>query len=136
VKYSKNWQGDKNSSRKRGSSVISDGEVADRSYEKHEYHVLSSEQKNNLCVKCVKHSRVVNAQGGGGHGGKGGGKNNHAATLESMQITIATLGAKFDKLNIPDDDYDNLSYEEEGTGASNHSNKTLTFHSKKKGERS
>jgi hypothetical protein len=73
VNYSKTWQGDRHSPTKRGSSGISDGDMADRFYEKHEYYTLISEQKNNnLCLKRIKHGNVGNSQGGGGHRGKGG----------------------------------------------------------------
>jgi hypothetical protein len=55
---------------------------------------------------------VGNSQGGGGHGGKGGGKGGHTVTIKYIQLTIAALGAIFDKLNIPDDDSDDTSEDE------------------------
>jgi arginyl-tRNA synthetase len=76
--------------------------VDDRCYNKHEYHTLSSEQKNNLCIKRIKRGHVGNAQGGGGH-------RVHDVTINSIQSTIAELGAKFDKFNISDDYYDDSS---------------------------
>jgi hypothetical protein len=136
VNYYKNRQSGNNSSGKRGSSGISDGEVADRFYEKHEYHALSSEQNNNIRLKRVKRGHVGKAQCGGGRDGKGGGKGSHTVTIKSMHRTISELGAKYGNFNIPDDDYDDLSEDEEGAGASNSSNQAWTRQIKKKGKRS
>jgi hypothetical protein len=55
-------------------------------------------------------------------------------TLKNIQRTIAALGAKFDKFNIPDDDSEDWSEDEEGDGASNRSNEALTHQSKKNGK--
>jgi hypothetical protein len=97
-------------------------EVGDRFYEKHEYHALTSDQKNTLHPRRTKRGRVGKAQGRRGSGGKGGDKR-HA-----NQRNIAALDTKF---NIPDDYFNEMSEDEEDTDASNHSNQSLTCHSKK-----
>jgi hypothetical protein len=95
---------------------------------------LTPEQKNTLHHKRLNCVHVVNGQcGGGNKNGKGGGKDPQAPTLKSVARSIAALGAKSDKFNIPnedDDDEEESSEEEEGT--SNHSNSDLTRQSKKK----
>jgi hypothetical protein len=55
----------------------------------------------------LKRGNVGNGQGGGGNiNGKGGDKGPQAFTLNSMARSIAALGAKFEKFNIPNDDED------------------------------
>jgi hypothetical protein len=78
---------------------------------------------------------VDEAHGGGGNDGKGDGKSSHAMTSKSMQHTSAVLGVIFDKFNIPDDDSEDSTKDEEGVGVSNRSNQTSNGQSKKNGKR-
>jgi hypothetical protein len=120
-----------------GISYVSNATVYDRFFEKHEYHALTSEQNNTLCIKRPNRGHAGNGQGcGGNNNGKGGGKVPQAVNLKSMSRSIATPGGKFYKFNIPHDDGDqeeDPSEKEEGT--SNSSNSSLTQQSKKKKRR-
>jgi hypothetical protein len=109
-----------------GISNVSNTAVDDRFFEKHEYHALTPEKKNTLCLKRLKRGHVVNGHGGNGIGtGKG---NMKGPTIKSLTRCIAALATKFDKFSLPDDDDDEYSEEEEGT--SNCSNAALTRQSK------
>jgi hypothetical protein len=100
-------RGVKNSFGKRGSSGISNvsnAAVDDRFFEKHEYHALTPEQKNTLCLKRLKRGHVGNGHGGSGYGnGKG---NDKGPTLKSLNRSITALATKFYKFNLPNDDDD------------------------------
>jgi hypothetical protein len=61
VSYIKNMQSGNNSSNKRGSSGISNAEVADRFYEKHEFNTLTPENNNAICLQIVKHGHFGKA---------------------------------------------------------------------------
>jgi hypothetical protein len=116
---------------KRSSSVISNvsnAEVDDRLFEKHEYHALTPGQKNTLHLKCLKRGHVGTGHGVNGNGtGRGKGK---GPTIKSLARSIAALATQFDKFSLPDEDDDESSEEEEGT--SNRSNADLARQSKKK----
>jgi hypothetical protein len=119
-------KGSKNLFDKRGSSGIynvSNAAVDDRSFEKHEYHALTPEQKNTLRLERLKRGHVGNGHGGGGNGnGKG---NDKGPTLKSLNRSIAALAKKVDKFNLLNDDDDDESSEEEG-GTSNRDNAAMT----------
>jgi hypothetical protein len=119
----------KNSFGKRNSSEmsnVSNAEVDDIFFEKHEYHALTPDQKNTLRLKRLKYGHL-----GKGHSGNGNGKNSgKGPTIKSLTRSIAALTTKIDKFIFPDDDEDESSEEEEGT--SNRSNAVLTRQSKKK----
>jgi hypothetical protein len=58
-----------------GISNVSNAAVDDRFFEKHEYHVLSPEQKSKLCLKRLRSGHVGNGHCGNGNGtGKCSGK--------------------------------------------------------------
>jgi hypothetical protein len=86
----------------RGSSGISNvpnDAVDDRFFEKHDYQTLTSEKKNTLRLKRLKHGHVVNGHGGSGNGNdngkvKGKGK---GPTIKSLNRSIAALATKIDK---------------------------------------
>jgi hypothetical protein len=91
-----------------GISNVSNAAVDDRFFEKHEYHAMTPEQNNILCLKRLKHGHVGNGQGGGGNGnGKGNGK---GPTLESLNLFIVAMGAKFDKFILPNSIKFNVIY--------------------------
>jgi hypothetical protein len=124
-KGGKNSFGKHNSS---GISNVSNAAVDDRFFEKHEYHALTHENNNALCIKRLKNGHVGNGHGGNDNGtGKGNGR---GPTLKSLTRSIAALATKFDKFSLPDDHDDKSSEEEEGT--SNRSNASLTRQRKKK----
>jgi hypothetical protein len=109
--------------------------VDDLFYEKHEYLVLSSNQKNNLHLKHVKHGHVPNTEGGGNNGGnRGGGEGSPAASIKYLIQTLVAITTKFDKFNIPDDDDDDDDDDEssdEEEAPPNCSNSALTHQNKK-----
>jgi hypothetical protein len=113
-----------------GISNVSNANVDDRFFEKHEYNALTPDQKNTLRLKRLKRGHVGKSHtGAGNNNGKGNGK---AVTIKSLTRSIAALSTKIDKFSLPDDneDEDESSDEEEGT--SNRSNAALTRQSKKK----
>jgi hypothetical protein len=120
---------------KRGSSVISNnsnGDVADRFFDKHEYHTLTPEQKNNLRLKRLK--RLKRGHVGTGQNyrdDKSHAKGSKSSTIKQMQRTISALSSRFDKLGVPSDDEDECESEEE-TESPNRSNSALTPQTKKR----
>jgi hypothetical protein len=124
---------DKNSYGKRhstGISNVSNANVDDRFFEKHEYNALTPDQKNTLSLKRLKRGHVGKSHiVAGNNNGKNNGK---SLTIKSLTRSIAALSTKIDKFSLPDDneDEDESSDEEEVT--SNRSNAALTRQSKKK----
>jgi hypothetical protein len=114
-------------------SSNSNGDVADRFFDKHEYHTLTPEQKNNLRLKRLKRGHVGNGQSS--RDGKTHPKGSQSATIKQLQRTISALSSRFDKLGAPSDDEDERESEEE-TESSNRSNSAITCQSKKKGRKS
>jgi hypothetical protein len=112
----KNFFGKQSSS---GISNISNAAVDEKFFERHAYHALTSEQKNTLCLKQLKHRHFGNGHGGNGNGT--GKRNRNGPTI--------VMATKFDIFILPDDD-DESSVEAEGT--SNRSNYDLTRQSKNK----
>jgi hypothetical protein len=115
-----------------GISNVSNANVDDRFFEKHEYNALTPDKKNTLRIKRLKCGHVGKSHTGvGNHNGNNNGK---AFTIKSLTRSIATLSTKIDKFSLPDDnedeDEDESSDEEEGT--SNSSNAALTRQSNKK----
>jgi hypothetical protein len=114
-----------------GISKVSNANVDDRFFEKHDYNALTPDQKNTLRLKRLKRGHVGKSHTGAGkNNGKSNGK---AVTIKSLTCSIAALSTKIDKFSLPDDnenaDEDESSDEEEGT--SNRSNVALTSQSKK-----
>jgi hypothetical protein len=115
-----------------GISNVSNANVDDRFFEKHEYNALTPDQKNTLRLKRLKRGYVGKSHtGAGNNNGKGNGK---SVTIKSLTRSIAALSTKIDKFSLPDDnedeDEDESSDEEEGT--CNRSNSALTRQRKKK----
>jgi hypothetical protein len=113
-----------------GISNVSNANVDDRLFEKHDYNALTPDQKNTLRLKRLKSGHVGKIHtGAGNNNGKNNGK---AVTIKSLTRSIAALSTKIDKFSFADDiqDEDESSDEEEGT--SNRSNAALTRQSKKK----
>jgi hypothetical protein len=108
---------------------ISNAEVDDRFFEKHEYNALTPDQRNMLRLKRLKRGHVGKIHTvTGNNNGKNNGK---WATLKSLTRSIAALSTKIDKFSLPDDDDDDESSDEE-EGTSNRSNAALTRQTKKK----
>jgi hypothetical protein len=119
---------------KRGSSGISNnsnGDVADRLFEKHEYHTLTPEQKNNLHLKRFKQGHV--GTGKNSRDGKSHAKCSQSSNIKQIQRTIYALSSRFDKLGVPNDDEDECASEEE-TESPHRSNSALTHQTKNKGK--
>jgi hypothetical protein len=104
----KNTFGKRNSS---GISNVSNAAVDDRLFEKHEYHVLTPDQKNTLRLKRLKCGHVGNSYSGNGNGTmKSNGK---GPKIKSITRSIVALTTKIDKFSLPDDDDYESSEEEE-----------------------
>jgi hypothetical protein len=114
-------------------SSSSNGEVADRFFDKHEYHTLTPEQINNLRLKRLKRGHVGNGQSS--RDGKIHPKGSQSSTIKQMQHTISALSSRFDRLGVPSEDEDEYKSEEE-TESPNRSNSALTRQKKKKGNKS
>jgi hypothetical protein len=81
---------------KRGSSGMSsnsNGDVADRFFDKHDYHTLTQEQKNNLHLKRLKRGHVGNGQSS--RDGKSQPKGSQSSTIKKLQRTISALSSRF-----------------------------------------
>jgi hypothetical protein len=111
-----------------GMSSSSNGEVADRFFDKNEYHTLTPEQKNNLRLKRLKRGHVGNGQIS--RDGKSHPKGSQSSTIKQMQRTIYALSSRFEKLGVPSEDEDEYESEEE-TESPNRSNSALTRQKKK-----
>jgi hypothetical protein len=116
-----------------GMSSKSNGDVADRFFDKHEYHTLTPEQKNNLRLKRLKRGHVGNGQSS--RDGKSHPKGSQSYTIKQLQRTISALSSRFDKLVVPSEDEDECEYKEE-TESPNRSNSALTRQTKKKCKKS
>jgi hypothetical protein len=87
-----------------GISNVSNANVDDRFFEKHEYNALTPDQKNTLRLKRLKRGHVGKSHtGAGNNNGKGNGK---AVTIKSLTRSIAALSTKIDKFSLPDDNED------------------------------
>jgi hypothetical protein len=111
-------------------SNVSNANVDDRFFEKHEYNSLTPDQKNTLRLKRLKLGHVDKSHTGAGN--NNGNNNGKSVNIKSLTRSIAALSTKIDKLSLPDDneDEDESSDDEEGT--SNHSNAALNLQRKKK----
>jgi hypothetical protein len=109
-------------------SNVSNANVDDRFFEKHEYNALTPDQKNTLMLKRLKRGHVGKSHTGSGN--NNGKRNGKAVTIKSLTCSIAVLSTKIDKFSSPDGNEDESSDEEEGT--SNRSNAALTRQSKNK----
>jgi hypothetical protein len=126
-KAGKNSYGKRHST---GISNVSNANVDDRFFDKHEYNALTPDQNNTLRLKRLKRGHVGKCHtGDGNNNGKNNGK---AVTIKSLTRSIGALSTKIDKFSSPDynEDEDESSDEEEGT--SNRSNSALTRQKKKK----
>jgi hypothetical protein len=97
---------------KRGSSGMSNNsnsDVADRFFDKYEYHTLTPEQKNNLCLKRFKRGHVGNGQIS--RDGKSHAKGSQSSTIKQLQRNISALRSRFDKPVVPSDDEDECESE-------------------------
>jgi hypothetical protein len=110
----------------------SNSDVADRFLDKHEYHTLTPEQKNNLRLKRLKRGHVGNGQSS--RDGKIHAKGSQSSIIKQLQRTIYALSSRFDKLGVPSEDEDECESEEE-TESPNRSNSALTCKTKKKGKK-
>jgi hypothetical protein len=125
-KSGKNSYGKRHST---GISNVSNANVDDTFFEKHEYNALTPDQKSTLRLKRLKRCYFGKSHtGSGNNNGKNNGK---AVTNKSLTRSIAALSTKIDKFRLPDDNEneDESSDEEEGT--SNRYNAALTRQSKK-----
>jgi hypothetical protein len=124
---------DKNSYGKRqstGISNVSNANVDDRFFEKHEYNALTPDQKKTLMLKRLKRGHVVKSHTGAGN--NNGKRNGEAVTIKSLTRSIAALSTKIDKFSSPDDNEDDDESSEEEDATSNRSNSALTLQIKKK----
>jgi hypothetical protein len=92
-------------------SSSSNGEVADRFSDKHEYHTLTPEQKNNLHLKRLKRGHVGNGQIS--RDGKSHPKGSQSSTIKQMQRTISALSSRFEELGVSSEEEDEYESEEE-----------------------
>jgi hypothetical protein len=113
-----------------GISNVSNANVDDRLFEKHEYTALTPDQKITLRLKRLKSGHVGKSHiGAGNNNGKSNGK---AFTIKSLTRSIAALSTKIGKSSLPDDnEYEDESSDEEEV-TFNRSNYALTRQSKKK----
>jgi hypothetical protein len=106
VSFSRGKAG-KNSYGKRqstGISNVSNANVDDMFFEKHDYNALTPDQKNTLGLKRLKRRHVGKSHtGAGNNNGKSNGK---AVTSKSLTHSIAALSTKINKLSLPDDNED------------------------------
>jgi hypothetical protein len=113
-----------------GISNVSNANVDDILFEKHEYNALTPEQKNKLRLKRPKSGHVGKSHTGAGNNNvKNNGK---SVTIKSLTCSIAALSTKIDKFCLPDDNEDEDEYSDEEEGTSNRSNAAFTRQSKKK----
>jgi hypothetical protein len=113
-----------------GISNVSNANVDDRLFEKHEYNDLTPDQKNKLRLKRLKSGHVGKSHtGAGNNNGNGNGK---AVTIKSLTRSIAALSTKIDKFSLPDDNQDEDESSDEEGDTSNRSNASLTRQSRKK----
>jgi hypothetical protein len=126
-KAGKNSYGKRHST---GISNVSNSNVDDRFFEKHEYNALAPDQKNTLRLKRLKRGHVGKSHTGAGN--NNGKKNGKSVTIKSLTRSIAALSTKIDKFSLPDDNEDEYESSDEEEGTSNHSNAALTRQSKKK----
>jgi hypothetical protein len=100
-KSGKNSYGKRHST---GISNVSNANVDDIFFEKHEYNALTPDQKKTLRLKRPKRGHVGKSHTGtGNNNGKNNGK---CATIKSLTRSIAALSTKTDKFSLPDDDED------------------------------
>jgi hypothetical protein len=87
-----------------GISNVSNANVDDRFFEKHDYNALTPYQKNTLRLKRPKRGHVGKSHTGAGNNNvKNNGK---AVTIKSLTGSIAALSTKIDKFSLPDDNED------------------------------
>jgi hypothetical protein len=126
-KAGKNSYGKRHST---GISNVSNANVDDIFFEKHEYNAITPDQNNTLRLKRLKRGHVGKSHtGAGNNNGKNNGK---AATIKSLTRSIAALSTKIDNFSLPDDNEDEDEYLDEEEGTSSRSNTALNLQSKKK----
>jgi hypothetical protein len=113
-----------------GISNVSNANVDDRFFEKHDYNALTPDQKNTLRLKRLK--RVHFGKSHTGAGNNNGKNNGKAVTIKSLTRYIAALSTKIDKFSLPDDNEDEDESSDEEEGISNRSNAYFTRQRKKK----
>jgi hypothetical protein len=134
VSYTRNSGGGKGGGKRSSSGISnnSNGDVADRFFDKHDYHTLTPEHKNNLCLKRLKRGHVGNGQNY--RDGKSHAKGSQSSTIKQLQRTISALSSRFDKLGVPSYDEGECESEEEKE-TPNRSNSKSTCQTKKKGKK-
>jgi hypothetical protein len=124
-KAGKNSYGKRHST---GISNVSNANVDDRFFEKHEYNALTPDHNNTLRLKRLNCVHVGRSHtGAGNNNGKNNGK---GATIKSLTRSIAALSTKIDKFSLPDDNEDEDESSDEEEGPSNLSNPALTSQSR------
>jgi hypothetical protein len=124
-KAGKNSYGKRHST---GISNVSNVNVDDRFFKKHEYNALTPDHKNTLWLKRLKRGHVGKCHtGSGNNNGKNNGK---SVTIKSLTRSIAALSTKIDKFSLPDDNEDEDESSDEEKGTSNRSNAAWTLQSK------
>jgi hypothetical protein len=112
-----------------GISNVSNANVDDRFFDKHEYNSLTPDQNNTLRLKRLKAGHVGKSHtGAGNNDGKNNGK---ADTIKSLTRSIAALSTKIDKFSSPEDNQDEDESPDEGAVSSNLSNAAFTLQRKK-----
>jgi hypothetical protein len=96
-KTGKNSHGKRHST---GISNVSNANVDDRFFEKHEYNALTPDQTNTLRLKRLKSGHVGKSHtGAGNNNGKNNGK---AVTSKALTRSIAALSTKIDNFSLPE----------------------------------
>jgi hypothetical protein len=125
-KAGKNSYGKRHST---GISNVSNANVDDRFFDKHEYNALTPDQNNTLRLKRLKSGRVGKSHTGVvNNNGKNNGKE---VTIKSITRSKEALSTKINKFSLPDDNEDVYESSDEEEGNSNRSNAALTRQIKK-----
>jgi hypothetical protein len=113
-----------------GISNVSNANVDDRFFEKHEYNALTPDHNNTLMLKRM--NRVHFGKSHTGAGNNNGKSNGKTVTIKSLNRSIAALITKIDRFSSHDNNEDEDESSDDEEGASNRSNADLTRQSKKK----
>jgi hypothetical protein len=113
-----------------GISNVSNAEVDDRFFDKHENDALTPDQKNMLRLKRLKRGHV--GKGHTGNSNSNGKNSGKGATIKYLTRSIVALITKIDKFSFPDDDDDEDEYSIDVERTSNRYNAALTRQRKKK----
>jgi hypothetical protein len=100
-KAGKNSYGKRHST---GISNVSNANVDDRFFEKHEYNALTPDHKNTPRLKRLTRVHVGKSHTGAGNNNSN--NNGKSVTMKSFTRSIAALSTKIDKFSLPDDNED------------------------------